>query len=93
MAYYLLTATPVFDGRPIEVIQSHLQVVPESPSERLGRPLPAKLERIVLECLEKDPAHRPKSAQALMNRLDALDDVAPWNAEEARRWWRERKMT
>jgi len=92
VAYYLLTATPVFDGRPIEVIQSHLQVSPEPPSKRLGRPLPAKLERIVLECLEKDPGHRPESAQALMDRLAALDDVEPWNADEARRWWKERKM-
>jgi eukaryotic-like serine/threonine-protein kinase len=91
VAYYLLTATPVFEGRLVEVIQSHLQRSPESPSARLGRPLPAKLESVVLECLEKDPSRRPESAQALMDRLDACDDVLPWAAEEARRWWRARK--
>ena len=90
VAYYLLTATPLFDGRPIAVIQSHLNTSPEPPSARLGRPLPAKLERVVLDCLEKDPGDRPESAQALLDRLAACDDVAPWGAEEARSWWRER---
>jgi len=91
VAYYLLTGGPVFDGLPIQVIQSHLQVSPEPPSVRLGRPLPAKLERVVLDCLQKDPNRRPESAQALMDRFAACDDVEPWVAEEARRWWRARK--
>ncbi len=91
VAYCLLTGGPVFDGTPVQVIQSHLQVSPEPPSARLGRPLPAKLESIVLDCLEKDPNRRPESAQALMDRFAACDDVAPWVAEEARKWWRARK--
>jgi len=91
VAYYLLTATPVFQGRPIEVIQSHLNASPQPPSSRLGRPLPAKLETLVLECLEKDPGRRPESARALMDRLVACDDVEPWDAAAARRWWRQRK--
>jgi hypothetical protein len=91
VAYYLLTGHPVFDGSPVQVIHSHLQIAPEPPSVRLGRPVPAKLERTVLDCLEKDPNRRPDSAQALMDRLDACDDVEPWAAEEARRWWRARK--
>ena len=91
VAYYLLTGGPVFDGLPVQVIQSHLHVSPEPPSARLGRPLPAKLESVVLDCLEKDPNRRPESAQALMDRLAACDDVEPWVAEEARKWWRARK--
>jgi hypothetical protein len=90
VAYYLLTAAPVFDGRPIQVIQNHLHTSPEPPSSRLGRPLPAKLESVVLECLQKDPDRRPESAQALLDRLAACDDVEPWDAEEARKWWRQR---
>jgi serine/threonine-protein kinase len=65
--------------------------VPERPSTRLGRFLPAKLERVVLDCLEKNPASRPESAQELMRRLDACDDVEPWHTEDAQRWWRARK--
>jgi len=91
VAYYLLTATHVFDGPPIPVIQSHLNKTPDPPSARLGRALPAKLEALVLECLAKDPARRPTSAAELMERMDACDDVEPWSAELARRWWRARK--
>ena len=91
VAYFLLTGSPVFDGRLVEVIQSHLQRAPEPPSARLGRRLPAKLERVVLDCLEKDPLRRPESAHALMDRLAACDDVQPWLPEEAQRWWRQRK--
>ncbi|MEP6768366.1 MAG: serine/threonine-protein kinase [Acidobacteriota bacterium] len=91
VAYYLLTGEPVFDGMPMQVIQSHVQAIPQSPSARLGRALPAKLERVVLDCLQKDPNRRPESARALTDRLDACDDVEPWAVEQARRWWRSRK--
>jgi serine/threonine-protein kinase len=91
VAYFLLTGTPVFEGRLIDVIQNHLQRTPERPSTRLGRFLPAKLESVILDCLEKDPDRRPESAQALMDRLDACDDVKPWDTKDARTWWRRRK--
>jgi len=91
VAYYLLTASPVFAGHAMQVIQSHLNESPEPPSTRLGRRLPPKLERVVLDCLGKDPSLRPESASALADRLAACDDVEPWNPEAARRWWRARK--
>jgi serine/threonine-protein kinase len=91
VSYYLLTGTPVFEGRFIDLIQDHLQRSPERPSTRLGRFLPAKLERVVLDCLEKNPARRPENAQELLRRLDACDDVEPWSPEDARKWWRTKK--
>jgi serine/threonine protein kinase len=91
VAYYLLTGAPVFQGTPMQVIQSHLAAAPEPPSARLGRPVPSKLERVVIDCLEKDPALRPESAPALAARLAACDDVPPWSPEDARTWWRSRK--
>ena len=91
VAYYLLTGSPLFAGRPLQVIQSHLTASPEPLSARLGRPVPPKLEGLVLACLEKDPNLRPESAQALLDRLAGCDDVEPWSAEEARTWWQARK--
>jgi eukaryotic-like serine/threonine-protein kinase len=91
VAYFLLTGRPVFEGRFVDLIQGHLNRAPEPPSARVGRQLPAKLEKVVLDCLEKDPDRRPESARSLMLRLAACDDVEPWRPEEAQRWWRERK--
>jgi hypothetical protein len=93
VAYYLLTGTPVFQGRPMVVIQSHVSAAPDSPSARLGRPIPAKLERLVLDCLEKDPALRPETAESLAARLAACDDVLPWTPDDAKDWWNRRKPT
>ena len=91
VAYYLLAGAPVFEGRLVELIQSHLQREPQPPSARLGRRLPAKLEKVVLDCLEKNADRRPQTAQALGARLAACDDVEPWRPEEAQAWWRKRK--
>ena len=88
VGYYLLTGTHVFGGATtVEVCSHHLHTRPEPPSERLGRPVPAGLERLVLACLEKDPALRPGSALELRDALGALDDVGHWGEKEAREWW------
>jgi serine/threonine-protein kinase len=88
VGYYLLTGTHVFGGATtVEVCSHHLHSAPQPPSERLRRPLPAGLERLILACLEKDPARRPGSAAALRNALGDLDDVGRWTEREARDWW------
>ncbi len=93
VAYFLLTGTPVFSGRgALEIIHHHLQTLPESPSKRLGKPVPPKLEALVLSCLSKDPDERPESARAFADALHACDDVPPWDELDARRYWRERAM-
>jgi serine/threonine-protein kinase len=91
VAYFLVTGTPVFGGSPLQVIQKHLEVAPESPSTRLGTPVPASLEALVLECLDKDPDRRPESAAVLIKRLDTLEGVGAWGESQAGAWWRERK--
>jgi hypothetical protein len=45
------------------------------------------LERLILACLEKDPARRPASAADLRDALGGLDDVGVWGEREARVWW------
>jgi serine/threonine-protein kinase len=91
VGYFLLTGTPVFSGRgSLEVIHHHLQTAPEPPSKRLGKPIPPKLEAVILSCLAKNPDDRPESARALAEALRACDDVAPWDELDARRYWQER---
>lgn len=90
MAYYLLTGKPLFTGRTVvEVLAQLLHEHPEPPSVRAGRDLPADLERLVLQCLDEDPAQRPDGALALRDALDGLD-VGRWSETDARAWWRTR---
>jgi serine/threonine-protein kinase len=92
VGYYLLTGTHVFGGATtVEVCSHHLHSLPMPPSERLRRPVPAGLERLILACLEKDPARRPESAAALRDALRDLDDVGRWSESEAREWWERRR--
>ncbi|MBT8451467.1 MAG: serine/threonine protein kinase [Deltaproteobacteria bacterium] len=88
VAYYLLTGTHVFGGATIvEVCSHHLHSTPEAPSSRLGKPIDANVERLILACLEKDASDRPQSAFEFKEGLAACADVPRWTSEDAQRWW------
>ena len=87
-AYFLLTGLPVFDGETVsEILRQHISADPESPSERLGITIDADLEAIVMQCLAKNPADRPKSAQELSRMLGRCGAAKSWGSEEAADWW------
>ena len=66
VAYWLLTGKLVFEGASaMQVMLQHVQAEPKRPSLRAEQPIPAALEALVMECLEKDPARRPASAEAV----------------------------
>jgi serine/threonine-protein kinase len=88
VAYFMLTAQPVFTGSTIvDVCAKHLHSAPVVPSERLGRPVPADLEAIVLRCLAKSPGDRYATAADLERALAACAAADEWSAERARDWW------
>jgi len=88
VGYFLLTGRPPFSGGTIlEICGHHLYTAPARPSEQLGRALPSELERVLLHCLEKEPAQRPASARELAEALLACRDVPTWSSEQARHWW------
>lgn len=41
----------------------------------------------MLDCLAKDPAGRPASAEEVMRRLAALAAELPWTQDDARAFW------
>jgi serine/threonine-protein kinase len=87
VAYVLLTGTLVFtDTSPVNVALRHVQSRPDPPSQRTDQLIPADLERIILACLEKEPAARPATARMFEQMLDACD-VPPWREEDAAAWW------
>jgi serine/threonine-protein kinase len=91
VGYFLLTGTPPFAGASVvEVCGHHLHSKPVRPAERLGRAVPEALEDIVLSLLEKQPAARPESAQALLRSLRACPGIDAWTDEQAFDWWQDR---
>ncbi|MCB9594031.1 MAG: protein kinase [Sandaracinaceae bacterium] len=88
VAYFMVTATHVFEGGTVvEVCAHHLHTPPEPPSELLGDEVPASLEQLILQMLDKDPAARPPSARAVLDRLEALEGVGPWTLAKRTAWW------
>ncbi len=89
VAYWLLTGQPVFEGRTaVATILQHVTDIPIPPSQRTENPVPSDLERVVLRCLEKDPAKRPQSADELSSLLAHCQGSHAWRRNEAREWWR-----
>lgn len=89
VAFYLLTGTHVFEGSTIvEVCSHHLHTKPDTPSARLGQPIPRDVEAIVMRCLAKSPSDRFPDARSLRDALLACDSADDWTDELAKEWWR-----
>ena len=72
--YEMFAGVVPFRGETFgELIYQQMSETPEPPSKH--RPMEPELERLILMCLEKDPAKRPESAKELARLLDvALQD-------------------
>jgi eukaryotic-like serine/threonine-protein kinase len=90
-AYFLLTGKAVFEGTSADILAALLRDRPQAPSQRLGRPIPASLEALLLRTLAKDPAQRPPSMEAFGAALASCHDVDPWSDADAAAWWQTRK--
>lgn len=87
VAYYALTGTVVFEGSVDgQILFAHVEVAPDSPSERLGRVVHPEFEAIILRCLAKEADERP-SMEELDEALGALAFDPPWTQARARSWW------
>jgi eukaryotic-like serine/threonine-protein kinase len=89
VAYWMLTGRTVFTGEPMAVMIHHARTIPQPPSKVSGRPMPDRLEQIVLACLEKAPARRPASAIELWHQLGDVTLTTSWTHELAENWWHE----
>jgi serine/threonine-protein kinase len=87
VGYWLLTGKLIFEGGVVEVMFHHAHTPPPRPSTRFELPIPAPLEDLIMECLEKEPTRRPASAEAVSTRLAAVPLESAWTVERAERWW------
>ncbi|MBN2574490.1 MAG: protein kinase [Deltaproteobacteria bacterium] len=75
LLYRIFTGRHPFSGRATgALVFQHVSEPPPPPSSL--RPLPAGLERLILDCLAKDPEARPGSAEVLGKRIEA--ELAAW---------------
>src|SRR6185369_15742883 len=88
VGYFLLTGTPPFDGRTVvEICGHHLHTKPDLPAARLGRPVPPKLEAVILACFAKNPDDRLRDAHELLAKLSECEVENPLSVADARAWW------
>jgi serine/threonine-protein kinase len=73
MMYQMLTGSlPFFGKDPATLIRQHVGVTPRLPSQtRPGLRLPVEVERLVMRCLAKLPAHRPSTMREVVEVLSA----------------------
>jgi serine/threonine-protein kinase len=68
--YQFVTGKLPFDGdNHFAIMMAHVNEAPRPPTE-LRPDIPPLLERLILDCLSKDPAGRPASCEAFRIRLD-----------------------
>jgi serine/threonine-protein kinase len=91
VAYYLLTGRLVFEADNLfQMMAMRLRDDPVPPSQRTSNAIPPALDRIVLDCLARNPDERLGSAAELDRLLAAVETVGetlPWGEEQAKEWW------
>ncbi len=88
VGYFLLTGQAVFEATSLtDLLQKHVDAVPDPPSTRLKHPITAELESAIMACLEKSRAKRPQTARDLMTMLNRSPAAGTWSTEDADAWW------
>jgi serine/threonine-protein kinase len=60
---------------------------PVVPPSKVRSDVPADLERIVLDCLAKEPVERPANVDAVERALAECACAGDWDKDRARQWW------
>ena len=72
LAYELLTGQSPFAALSPQAVMAALLTVDPKPLNEIRKDVPRRLSLIVMQCLQKDPANRPPTADALLNALDTV---------------------
>ncbi len=89
VGYWLLTGSLLFEAdSAMKMILKHVQEIPDPPSIRSELDIPESLDRVIMQCLEKDPNKRPASARELTRLLDSCATENKWDEHRAETWWK-----
>jgi eukaryotic-like serine/threonine-protein kinase len=90
VAWYLLTGSEVYPrATEDEVLRAHVFDPIPNLRERVRGWLPIELERLITQCLAKQPEQRPPDARTLARALNAIEipQQHAWTDTEAQLWW------
>jgi len=88
IGYFLLTGKPLFELKNLrDVLMHQVNKMPPKPSERLGKPIGSDLEKLIMQCLSKEPDERPPNASSLEAALANCQAACTWTRKEAEAWW------
>jgi serine/threonine protein kinase len=86
VAFNLLTGKPLFEGNSsMDIAYKVVAEVAPRVSEFVT--VDAELDQLISDCLERKPDARPQSAQAIIDRLQAIIGQNTWTQSDARNWW------
>jgi serine/threonine-protein kinase len=69
------------------MLERQMDAVPDPPSRHAELHVPDQLDALILSCLAKKPADRPRDAAELSVALAACAVSEAWTAERAQHWW------
>ena len=94
VAFWLLTGRTPFEAHDaMALLMQQANIIPAAPSRVAPGSIPPEMDALVLECLSKDPALRPASADELWHRLRSLGLSKEWDHQRARAWWEAHEPT
>ncbi|MBL8137158.1 MAG: serine/threonine protein kinase [Acidobacteria bacterium] len=93
VAYFLLTGvSPFGELAPAAAMRAHLHEQPLSLGATASGVVPPGLDVLVLDCLAKDRARRPQTAEVLSQRLATAVNGATWTGQAAKTWWLQHRI-
>jgi serine/threonine protein kinase len=88
LGYYLLTGRFVFEGDSVfEIYEKQLTEHPAPPGRFAPQPVTPEMDRIILQCLDRDPDKRPASVLELRESLVKTSRAFEFTPELRTRWW------
>jgi serine/threonine protein kinase len=88
VGYFILTGHQPFEA--VNIVELCMKVVgtpPQSPAERLGRPIAGGLDAVLMKCLAKSPEDRFGSINELADALRGCAASLDWSDADAAAWW------